>query len=74
VFGKKGGSKGLPFFYVRVLPVWIQCTDGESLPGQPGNVYLATTAAFNRPGKVSLAQQQHHQKKKIIYFLGKFVN
>jgi hypothetical protein len=39
-----------------------------SLPGCPGNVYLATTAAFNRPGKVSLAQQQHHQKKKSFIF------
>jgi hypothetical protein len=34
----------------------------------PGNVLPVATAAFNRPGKVSLAQQQHHQKKKSFIF------
>jgi hypothetical protein len=73
VFGKKGGSKGLPFFYVRVLPVWIQCTDGESLPGQPGKVLLEKQQRLTVPVKLSWSNSSTIRKK-IIYFLGKFVN
>jgi hypothetical protein len=64
----KGLAERSTFFYVRVLPAQFP---GGSLPGQPGNVLpaataavfhpgnvlLAATAAFYYPGKVSLAQQ-----------------
>jgi hypothetical protein len=52
----KGLAERSTFFYVRVLPAQFP---GGSLPGQPGNVLPAATAAFYYPGKVSLAQQQH---------------
>lgn len=41
-----------------------------SLPGYPGNVYLATTAAFCCPGKLLLATTAAlTSEKKLKYFL-----
>ena len=68
---EKGWSKGQPFFvlvyYLCTVPAQVS---GESLPGQPGNVLPAATAAQNHPGKVSLAVTAAlTSEKKLKYFL-----
>lgn len=68
---EKGWQKCQPFFVL----VYYLCTvpaqfPGGSLPGRPGNVLPAATAAQNHPGKVSLAATAAlTSEKKLKYFL-----
>jgi hypothetical protein len=48
----KGLAEMSTFFYARVLPVQIQCTDEKSLPGYPGNVPPGKHSSVCYPGNV----------------------